>query len=579
MGESRTLPKFCMIGHGSGLGLGLPPAEQRTRGPHMSGPRPILEVAQSLGIAEEHVLLHGNDKAKIRLEARIASARPPGKLILVSAVTPTGAGEGKTTTTIGLAQGLAKLGLSTCIALREPSLGPTFGMKGGATGGGKSILVPAEDINLHFTGDFHAITSAHNLLAALLDNHIHRNKPPHLDPRRILWPRVMDLNDRSLRHLVVGLGGALQGIPRETGFEITPASEVMAALCLAENRDDLRTRIEKLIVAEADDGKPFTARDLGAVGALMVLLRDAVRPNLVQTLEGVPAFVHGGPFANIAHGCNSVIATKMAMSHADWTVTEAGFGFDLGGEKFFDIKCASAGLDTAAVVLVVTARALKRHGGVAKDRLAIPDAEAVRWGLGNLRKHVESVRIFQETPIVAINRFEADSEEEIAVIREACDDMRVPSAVAEHFQRGGDGAVALAEAVIKHAERESRPFDPLYAWSEPVKEKLHRIASAMYGAGHVTYEYPAEKDIDRIDRLGYSHLPLCVAKTPLSFTGDATVVGRPRDFELKIRRVLLSAGAGYLVPLVGDVVRMPGLPADPQATRMDLKDGKIVGLV
>ncbi len=544
----------------------------------MSGTRPIQEVAARLGIAEEHLLPYGTDKAKVRLEARQASGRTPGKLILVSAITPTGAGEGKTMTTIGLAQGMAKLGLDTCIALREPSLGPTFGMKGGATGGGQSVLVPAEDINLHFTGDLHAITAAHNLLAALLDNHIHRNKPPHLDPRRILWPRVMDLNDRSLRHLVVGLGGALQGIPRETRFEITPASEVMAALCLAEGHDDLRARLERLIVAETNDGRAFTAADLGAVGSMMILLRDAVLPNLVQTREGVPAFVHGGPFANIAHGCNSVLATKMAMAHADWTVTEAGFGFDLGGEKFFDIKCASAGLDTAAVVLVATVRALKRHGGVAKDRLTEPDAEAVRWGMGNLRKHIESVRIFQETPIVAINRFATDSDEEVAVIREACDDMRVPNAVADHFRDGGDGAVALAEAVIKHAEQESRPFDPLYAWSEPVKEKLHRIASAMYGAAQVTYEYPAEKDIDRIERLGHADLPLCVAKTPLSFTGDAKIAGRPRDFELKIRRVMLSAGAGYLVPMVGDIVRMPGLPADPQAVRMDLTDGKISGM-
>jgi formate--tetrahydrofolate ligase len=544
----------------------------------MAGVRPIRDVANGLGIAEDHVLPYGNDKAKIRLEAGAASGRPQGKLILVSAITPTGAGEGKTTTTIGLAQGMARLGLDTCIALREPSLGPTFGMKGGATGGGKSIVLPTEDINLHFTGDFHAITSAHNLLAALLDNHIHRNKPPHLDPRRILWPRVLDLNDRSLRHLVVGLGGALQGIPRETGFEITPASEVMAALCLAEDPEDLRDRLSRLIVAEADDGTPFTAGDLGAVGAMMLLLRDAIMPNLVQTAEGVPAFIHGGPFANIAHGCNSVIATKMAMAHADWTVTEAGFGFDLGGEKFFDIKCASAGLDTAAVVIVVTARALKRHGGIPRDKLSQPDAEAVRWGLGNLRKHLQSVRIFNERPIVAINRFDADTDEEIAVIREACDDLRVPSAVATHFQDGGEGAVELAEAVMKHAETETEPFDPLYAWSESVKEKLHRIASAMYGAAHVTYEYPAEQDIERIERLGYAGLPLCVAKTPLSFTGDASVVGRPKDFELKIRRVLLSAGAGYLVPLVGNIVRMPGLPADPQAVRMDLVDGRITGM-
>jgi formate--tetrahydrofolate ligase len=510
----------------------------------MAGVRPIRDVANGLGIAEDHVLPYGNDKAKIRLEARAASGRPQGKLILVSAITPTGAGEGKTTTTIGLAQGMVRLGLDTCIALREPSLGPTFGMKGGATGGGKSIVLPTEDINLHFTGDFHAITSAHNLLAALLDNHIHRNKPPHLDPRRILWPRVLDLNDRSLRHLVVGLGGALQGIPRETGFEITPASEVMAALCLAEDPEDLRDRLSRLIVAEADDGTPFTAGDLGAVGAMMLLLRDAIMPNLVQTAEGVPAFIHGGPFANIAHGCNSVIATKMAMAHADWTVTEAGFGFDLGGEKFFDIKCASAGLDTAAVVIVVTTRALKRHGGIPRDKLSQPDAEAVRWGLGNLRKHLQSVRIFNERPIVAINRFDADTDDEIAVIREACDDLRVPSAVATHFQDGGEGAVELAEAVMKHAETETEPFDPLYAWSESVKEKLHRIASAMYGAAHVTYEYPAEQDIERIERLGYAGLPLCVAKTPLSFTGDASVVG----YDLSAGR---RAADGSLRPSTG----------------------------
>ncbi|MGB5587094.1 MAG: formate--tetrahydrofolate ligase [Gammaproteobacteria bacterium] len=545
----------------------------------MTTTRPIQELASDLGISEDCLLPYGQDKAKIRLEATAQSPRSPGKLILVSAMTPTGAGEGKTTVSIGLSQGLARLGERVCLTLREPSLGPTFGMKGGATGGGRSTLVPAEDINLHFTGDFHAITSAHNLLAALLDNHLHRDRPPHLDPRHILWPRVMDLNDRSLRHLVMGLGGPLQGVPRETGFEITPASEVMAALCLAEDYDDLRGRLERLIIAEARDGQPFTAGDLGAVGAMMTLLRDAMLPNLVQTVEGVPALIHGGPFANIAHGCNSIVATRMAMAHADWTVTEAGFGFDLGGEKFFDIKCATAGLDPAAVVLVATVRALKRHGGVARNKLEQTDPAAVERGLGNLGRHIESVKTFGKTPIVAINRFDPDSEEEIQVIRRACEKHGVACAVTELFQRGGEGAVELAETVLHHARQPTARFDPLYTWSEPVKAKLHRVASAMYGASLVTYESPAERDIERIDRLGYSGLPLCVAKTPLSFTGDATVVGRPEDFELKIRRVLLSAGAGYLVPLVGDIVRMPGLPAAPQATHMDLVDGEIRGLL
>ncbi len=543
----------------------------------MSKTRRISEVASSLGVGEDFLLPYGRNKAKIHLDA-IKAGRSPGRLILVSAMTPTGAGEGKTTVSTGLSQGLARLGRRVCLTLREPSLGPTFGMKGGATGGGRSSLVPADDINLHFTGDFHAVTAAHNLLAALLDNHLHRDRPPHLDPRHILWPRVMDLNDRSLRHVVLGLGGPLQGVPRETGFEITPASEVMAALCLAEDYDDLRARLERLIIAETRDGELFTAGDLGAVGAMMTLLRDAMLPNLVQTTEGVPALVHGGPFANIAHGCNSLVATRMAMAHADWTVTEAGFGFDLGGEKFFDIKCVNAGLDPAAVVLVATVRALKRHGGVAKNRLERPDPDAVERGLGNLGRHIESVKTFAKVPVVAINRFDADTDDEVSVVKRACEGHAVACAVTDLYQRGGEGAVELAETVLEHAERPAPEFEPLYARSEPVKAKLHRIASTMYGASLVTYESPAERDIERIERHGYSALPLCVAKTPLSFTGDATIVGRPRDFELKIRRVLLSAGAGYLVPLVGDIVRMPGLPADPQATHMDLVDGGIHGM-
>jgi formate--tetrahydrofolate ligase len=545
----------------------------------MHGVRPINEVAERLGIPAEYVHPYGTDKAKIRLEAHAASARDPGRLILVSAITPTGAGEGKTTVSIGLAQGLARLGERVCLALREPSLGPTFGMKGGATGGGRSVLVPTADINLHFTGDFHAVTSAHNLLAALLDNHIHHELEPHIDPRRILWRRVVDLNDRALRHVVIGLGGVLQGVPRETGFDITPASEIMAVLCLADDQDDLRRRLSRLVIAEAHDGTPVTAGDLGAVGSMMVLLKDALLPNLVQTCEGVPALVHGGPFANIAHGCNSVIATRMAMAHADWTVTEAGFGFALGAEKFFDIKCRSAGLDTAAVVLVATVRALKRHGGVRRDALGSPDPVAVSTGLDNLRKHVESIRIFGETPVVAINRFDTDTDEELAVIRSACSELGVASAVADIFRNGGQGGTELARTVIEQAEEVSRPFVPLYDLDQPVKDKLFRIASAMYGAGTITYTADAEKDIRRIERMGYAALPLCVAKTPTSLSGDPHLAGRPREFELVVRRVLLSAGAGYLVPMVGDIVRMPGLPRDPQAGRMDLVDGEIKGLL
>ena len=538
-------------------------------------PRPIAEVARDLGIDPRHVVPYGDDKAKIRLAAR----RPPGRLVLVSALTPTGAGEGKTTTSIGLAQGLARIGEQVCLALREPSLGPTFGMKGGATGGGRSVLVPTEDINLHFTGDFHAITAAHNLLASLLDNHIHQGNSLGIDPRRVWWRRVLDVNDRALRQIIVGLGGPLEGVPRETGFDITAASEVMAVLCLAEDADDLRSRLSRLVVALSLDGKPVTAADLQAVGSMMVLLKDALLPNLVQTGEGVPAFVHGGPFANIAHGCNSVIATKMALAHADWVVTEAGFAFDLGAEKFFDIKCRSAGLDTAAVVLVATVRALKRHGGTGKDGLAVPDPAAVERGLDNLKKHIESVRIFGETPIVALNRFGTDSDEEVDVVRRACAELGVPLAVADHFARGGEGAVELARAVVEHAEPSSKPFTPLYELSEPIKVKMDKIARAMYGAREVAWTAAAERDLKMIQKLGREDLPLCVAKTPTSLSDDPAIVGRPRDFVVTVRRVILAAGAGYIVPLLGDIIRMPGLPASPQASRMDLVDGRVEGLL
>ena len=539
--------------------------------------KPIADIALELGIAPEHLIAYGDDKAKVRLEA-IKPKDAFGRLILVSAITPTKAGEGKTTTSIGLAQGLAKIGQRACLALREPSLGPTFGMKGGATGGGKSRIVPEDDINLHFTGDMHAVSMAHNLLAALLDNHMHRQGPLNIDPRRVLWRRVVDLNDRALRDVVIGLGGALDGVPRETGFDITPASEVMAALCLAEDAEDLRKRLGALIVALTFDKKPVTAGDLEAVGAMMVLLKDALMPNLVQTVEGVPALVHGGPFANIAHGCNSVIATKMALSHADWVVTEAGFGFDLGAEKFFDIKCVSAGLDTAAVVLVATIRALKAHGGAEESAWSESDPTSVRKGLANLQKHVENIRTFGEIPVIALNRFATDTDEEIAVVRKACEAMGAPFAESNIFAEGGAGGVELAEAVVAHAERTSQPFRPLYDWAEPVKMKIEKIAQAMYGAREVEYTRDAERDLARIASFGCEQLPICIAKTPASLTDDPKRIGRPEEFEITVRNVLLAAGAGYIVPLLGDIIRMPGLPKVPQANKMDYVDGEIIGL-
>jgi len=544
----------------------------------MSQPRPILDVAQDLGIDRRFVVPYGDDKAKIRLEAR-ESGRPPGKLVLVSAITPTSAGEGKTTTSIGLAQGLAKIGQRVCIALREPSLGPIFGMKGGATGGGKSVLVPGEDINLHFTGDFHAITTANNLIAALLDNHIQHGNALGIDPRRILWKRVMDMNDRSLRRVIIGLGGPLEGVPRETGFDITAASEIMASLCLAEDAADLRTRLDRLLLGLTPKQEPVTVAGLGIVGSLMVVLKDALMPNLVQSLEGVPAFVHGGPFANIAHGCNSVIATKMALAYGDWVVTEAGFAFDLGGEKFFDIKCRTAGLNPSAVVIVATVRALKRHGDVPNDALANPDPAAVERGVGNLLKHVESAQAFGKPVVVALNRFATDSDEEIEVVRRACAGVGVTCVTADHYSEGGAGAVELARAVVEQAEATPSPLRPLYELSEPIPTKMEKIARAMYGAKRVVFSAEAEKDLKLIRKLGAEGLPLCVAKTPASLTDDANVVGRPEGFDITVRRLILSAGAGFVVLLLGDILRMPGLPASPQALRIDFADGEIRGLM
>jgi len=539
-----------------------------------------VEVARELGIRAEHFVPYGHDKAKIRLEARAAAGRKPGRLVLVSAITPTTAGEGKTTVSIGLAQGLVAIGEKACLALREPSLGPVFGMKGGATGGGASVLTPAADINLHFTGDFHAITSANNLLAAMVDNHLQQGNKLGLDVRRILWRRVLDLNDRALRHVVVGLGGPLEGVPRETGFDITPASEIMAALCLSEDEADLRARLARLIVGLDRDGKAVTAADLKAVGALMVLLKDALMPNLVQTVEGVPAFVHGGPFANIAHGCNSVIATKMALAHADWTITEAGFGSDLGAEKFLDIKCRTAGLDPATMVLVTTVRALKLHGGVReKEKYGTPDPAAVERGLPNLVKHVENAALFNLAPVVAINRFGTDSAEELAAIQRCCEKLGVPCAIADIFTDGGQGGRDLAKVVMAQAKQKTTPYTPLYELDRPVPEKIETIAKKIYGARTVSFAKNAVRDLALVEKLGYGGLPICMAKTQYSLSDDPQAIGRPENFDITVRSVVLAAGAGFVVPLLGEIIRMPGLPVVPQAEKMDWVDGQIVGLL
>jgi len=545
-----------------------------------ASPRPITEIAAQLGLAPELLRPYGREVAKLPLAvlAQPRARTKPARLVLVSAITPTPAGEGKTTTSIGLAQAMARIGEAACLALREPSLGPAFGMKGGATGGGYSQVVPMERINLHFTGDFHAVTSAHNLLAAMLDNHLHHGNALGIDPRRVLWRRVLDMNDRALRNVIVGLGGPRQSVPRETGFDITAASEVMAMLCLAEGPEDLRARLDRTLVAFTHNGEPVTAGQLRASGAMLALLADALEPNLVQTLEGTPALVHGGPFANIAHGCNSVVATRMALHLSDWAITEAGFGFDLGAEKFFDIKCATAGLDTAAVVLVATLRALKMHGGVSRLEYEAPDPGAVERGLPNLEKHIESIRTFGESPVVALNRFTSDTDSEIAVVETACRKLGVPMAVTDHHARGGAGAEALARAVVATAERQSRPFRPLYSLGAPVRDKIFAVASKMYGAGQVVYTKRAEADLRQLERLGYAGLPVCLAKVPGSLTDDPKRRGRPEGFDITVSAIQINAGAGFLVVLTGDILRMPGLPRTPLAEQIDFVQGRIVGL-
>ena len=540
----------------------------------------ITDVAAKLGISEDDIELYGKYKAKLSYDLiRRVKDKKDGKLILVTAITPTPAGEGKSTTTVGLAQGLAKLGKKVIVALREPSLGPCMGIKGGAAGGGYSQVVPMEDINLHFTGDFHAITSAHMLLAAMLDNHIQQGNALNIDPRRIAWKRVVDMNDRELRNIVVGLGGKAHGVPRQDGFDITVASEVMAILCLASSLHDLKERLAKIIVAYDYNGNPVTAGQIKAQGAMAALLKDAVKPNLVQTLENVPAIIHGGPFANIAHGCNSVMATQTGMKLADYTITEAGFGADLGAEKFFDIKCRYAGLKPDATVIVATVRALKMHGGVPKTDLKTPNVEAVKKGLVNLEKHIENVKQFGVPCVVAINIFAQDTAEELEAVREHCAKHGVNVALSDVFAKGGEGGIDLAKEVIALADSGESKFAPIYPLEMSLKGKIETIAKEIYGADGVNYTKEADKALKEFEELGYGNLPICMAKTQYSFSDDPALLGRPSGFKITIRNCRIAAGAGFIVVLTGDVMTMPGLPKVPAAEKIDVTDdGVISGL-
>lgn len=540
----------------------------------------ITDVAAKLGISEDDIELYGKYKAKLSYDLiRRVKDKKDGKLILVTAITPTPAGEGKSTTTVGLAQGLAKLGKKVIVALREPSLGPCMGIKGGAAGGGYSQVVPMEDINLHFTGDFHAITSAHMLLAAMLDNHIQQGNALNIDPRRIAWKRVVDMNDRELRNIVVGLGGKAHGVPRQDGFDITVASEVMAILCLASSLHDLKERLAKIIVAYDYNGNPVTAGQIKAHGAMAALLKDAVKPNLVQTLENVPAIIHGGPFANIAHGCNSVMATQTGLKLADYTITEAGFGADLGAEKFFDIKCRYAGLKPDAAVIVATVRALKMHGGVPKTELKTPNVEAVKKGLVNLEKHIENVKKFGVPCVVAINIFAQDTAEELEAVREHCAKHGVNVALSDVFAKGGEGGIDLAKEVIALADSGESKFAPIYPLEMSLKGKIETIAKEIYGADGVNYTKEADKALKEFEELGYGNLPICMAKTQYSFSDDPALLGRPSGFKITIRNCRIAAGAGFIVVLTGDVMTMPGLPKVPAAEKIDVTDdGVISGL-
>ena len=541
--------------------------------------KPITGVAQELDIPAAELELYGNYKAKVSLTTweRI-KARPDGKLILVSAINPTPAGEGKTTTTVGLGDSLRRKGKKVVIALREPSLGPCFGVKGGAAGGGYSQVVPMEDINLHFTGDFHAITTAHNLLAAILDNHLHHGNALGIDPRRITWRRVLDLNERALRNIVCGLGGKANGVPRETGFDITVASELMAILCLSKDLDDMKERIGRIIVAYTYEGKPVTPADLKVTGALTLLFKDAIKPNLVQTLENTPAFVHGGPFANIAHGCNSVSATKYALKLADYCVTEAGFGADLGAEKFIDIKCRFAGFRPSAVVIVATVRALKMHGGVPKGELAGENMAALEKGLANLTKHIENIQQFGLPAVVAINAFPTDTAKELQFVEEKCSSLGAEVALSEVWAKGSLGGQVLAEKVLAACEKPNN-FSFAYDETAPIKDKIKAIATKIYGADDVNYTPAAEKTIEELTALGFDKTPVCMAKTQYSLSDDMSKMGRPSGFKITVREVRVAAGAGFLVAITGEIMTMPGLPKEPSAVRMDIdNNGKIIGL-
>lgn len=543
----------------------------------------ITEIAKQLGVSEEDLEPYGHYKAKLSEELYTKLAdKPDGRLILVTAINPTPAGEGKTTISVGLAESMAKIGKKAVLALREPSLGPVFGIKGGAAGGGYAQVVPMEDINLHFTGDMHAITAANNLLCALIDNSMQQGNPLRIDQRRILFKRCMDMNDRALRNVIIGLGGKINGVPREDGFQITVASEIMAILCLANDLADLKARLERILVGYDLDGNPIYAKELGGCGAMAALLKDALKPNLVQTLENTPAIMHGGPFANIAHGCNSVRATKLGLKLADYTITEAGFGSDLGAEKFFDIKCRYAGLNPSCVVLVATIRALKYNGGIAKDKLTEENVDALRKGIVNLRTHIENMHKFGVPVVVAINRFHTDTDTEIAVIKEVCAEMGVKVSLAEIFAKGGEGGTDLAHKVcdtIERCEGCQTNFRPLYDVKLPIKEKIATIAREIYRADGVIYTAQAEKALKEIEALGKTDLPVCVAKTQYSLSDDPTKLGKPEGFEITVRDMRLSSGAGFIVVYTGDIMTMPGLPKKPAAFSIDVdNEGNISGL-
>ncbi len=541
---------------------------------------PISQVAKKVGLNEDDLELYGKYKAKISLDAiKKLENNKDGKLVLVTAINPTPAGEGKTTTMIGLSQALNKLGKKSVVAMREPSLGPCFGIKGGAAGGGYAQVVPMEDINLHFTGDIHAITAANNLIAAMLDNSIHQGNPLNIDTRQIVWKRVVDLNDRALRHTVCGLGGKVNGVPREDGFDITVASEVMAILCLATSLTDLKQRAAKMIVAYTYDGKPVTVDDIQATGAVTLLLKDAIKPNLVQTLDHNPVFVHGGPFANIAHGCNSVMATKLAIKLGDYAITEAGFGADLGAEKFLDIKCRQAGLNPEAVVIVATVRALKMHGGVAKKDLAIENLDALKAGLGNLEKHIENIAKFDIPSVVAINAFPTDTEAELQLLNECCQKLGVEVAISKVWEKGADGGIELAEKLLDILENKEAHYHPLYDLNMSIEDKIKTIVKEIYGGDGVEFTKKAKNKIKKYNEQGLADLPICVAKTQYSLSDQASLLGRPTGFTVKINDIIPSAGAGFLVAISGDIMRMPGLPKKPAAVNMDIdEDGKIIGL-